>query len=358
VTQCPELRLIPGSVAGSVTRAEDGSPAARVRVTCWQPGGPTQTSGTGNTYKATTDVAGRFAFTHMPIAQYLCTAGDDPGAFTVSPTPSATTSAAFKMCTTSCPDVHYGQGDVMHTMTAYLLFWLPHGRTYSEVPNNSYETVIQHYFQDVGGSAYYNIVSQYWDTTNGFMANSVKLGDVFVDTTAYPHGATSQDPLLDKDITHEIAATAKARHWTNDTSHIVFVYTAYGAEVCANAPGKSCSFQQPGGDTFCGYHSNMPDQTIYAVLPDSAACVGPAYADTYSGPNGDRLADVVIIYTSHEQFEAATDPFQGGWWGLNPHQGEVGDKCAGHFSTVTLRGGSYLVQAEWSNRANSCVYAL
>lgn len=357
-TVCPELQLIPGAVSGVVTRAEDGAVATKVRVTCWQPGGPTQTSGTGNTHQTLTDTSGQFAFGQMPISQYLCTAGDDPTAFIVSPAPGATSSVAFKMCTNSCPDVHYAQGDVMHTMTVYLLFWLPHGRMYSAMTPSSYETIIQRYFQSIGGSPFYNIVTQYWDTTNGYMLNSVKLGDSYVDTTAYPHAATRSDPLQDQDIAHEIGAAMTARHWTKDNAHVVFVYTAYGAEICSNASANSCSFQQAGHDTFCGYHSTTPNQTIYAVLPDTSACMGSTNDHPYAGANGDRLADTALISTSHEQFEAATDPFQGGWWGLNPHVGEIGDKCDGTYGTVTLKGNTFYVQAEWSNRTNSCVYAL
>jgi hypothetical protein len=359
VLECPELHLATGTVTGVVTNADDHTPAAGTRLACWNPHGSPMADLTPNgTYQTQTDANGAFSLTGLPIDRYLCMAGGDPRPTVISPAPGATTTVSVTMCAKHCPSVTYQGGPVMHTMTVYVVFWLPSGHMYSDVGTAHFEGLIQRYFHDVGGTSYYNIATQYWDTATGFILNQVALGGVYVDTHPYPHAGTRDDPLVPSDIAAEVQAVVSARNWTRDTSHVVFVYTAYGAEMCDGGSGGLCTFPHGSQQVFCGYHSTTNDNTIFAEIADTQGCTGGAYAAPYDSPNGDRLADEALITTSHEQFESATDPDTHGWWGGDASTGEIGDKCEQSYQEVTLGGHPYWVQPEWSDRSNSCVYGM
>src|SRR5262249_47406314 len=155
--------------------------------------------------------------------------------------------------------------------------------------------VIQHYFRDVGGSDYYNILTQYWDTDTGFMLNKVALGDVFVDTHPYPHVGTRADPLLPSDIEQEARAAATTHGWMSDMTHMVFIFTAYDAQICDGSAAELCTY--PGGsqEVFCGYHSLTNQSLIFALIANTESCSGSADDTPFGSPNGDRLADEALI---------------------------------------------------------------
>ena len=96
--------------------------------------------------------------------------------------------------------------------------------------------------------------------------------------------------------------------------------------------------------TFCGYHNNFTlsgSNVFYAVLPypDCAGCLG-----------GLSAMDALTSVTSHEVCEAITDPIPGSGW-YDDANGEIGDICAWQ----TRQDNGYIVQLEWSNKANSCI---
>src|SRR5487761_217208 len=112
----------------------------------------------------------------------------------------------------------YNGGQVMHSTTSYAIFRLPTGFHYeasaSSAGDTSYESLIERYLGDVGGSSLYNIVTQYPDSVNGYPLNSSTFGGAYVDTTPYPHRGSYAGPLLDSDIQQEIQNAVAA-----NTSH-------------------------------------------------------------------------------------------------------------------------------------------
>ncbi|HJT59405.1 MAG TPA: right-handed parallel beta-helix repeat-containing protein [Ktedonobacteraceae bacterium] len=99
----------------------------------------------------------------------------------------------------------------------------------------------------------------------------------------------------------------------------------------------------------------MNSTTIYAeaVYPGGPNTICPV--DQH--PNGKSNGDILTNVTSHEQFEATTDPLVTNGWrdsaGL-----EIGDKCEGNFSAGTTKlkhGGVFEVQEEFSDATSSCV---
>jgi len=235
----------------------------------------------------------------------------------------------------------YGGGPIEQSgSVSYAIFWEPPG----SVVSGSYHTLVQRYFQDIGGSAFYGLMSQYDDGNNHFIANASSLGGTFTDTRAYP-----ESPLQDSDLQAEVTHVMGLTGWTGGIGHEFFVFTPKGVNSCMNG---SCSFS-----TYCAYHGHFANggtDVLYASMPyagtDLNGCGVP------SSPNGDADSDAEISIISHEHFETVTDPDLNAWSDLLGE--EIGDKCRVEYGTIDgaganvhLNGHPYIVQEEYSNRA-------
>lgn len=248
-------------------------------------------------------------------------------------------------------------GSVMTALTAYLIFWLPPGTHFSSpISDANYEQVIEQYFQDVGGTPFYNIVTQY-PGMNGTPPNAVTLGGSVVDTNPYPHAGTVADPLLNADIVNEVSSVILTQSWPTGLGTMYFVFTGSGIESCFDGTHTFCTPAQ-----YCAYHSNFSlnsDVVVYANMADRHSTCGPVIINI----TGDPAADTEVSLISHEHLEAVTDPVFDGWFdsgGL-----EVADKCQFTFvfgdsttPNVFLNGHPYRLQSEWSNVANGCAFGL
>ena len=223
------------------------------------------------------------------------------------------------------------------------------------------------------------------------MRNVVTLGGVYHDGGAYVRcnaagegctqvAADRTHPLYGDDIQQEITRALRANpSWTQTADSEFFVFTGFGAEECSsNAANADCSFKT-GKQGFCAYHAGVDGDPggqdnapmIYAYVPDAAndrgLCEG--WNPGYRSPTGDVQADITLSFVSHEQFESVTDPLPGiadSWFDdhADRRENEIGDKCATVFGDIGADGGNvtlahghrYLLQAEWSNRANACAF--
>src|SRR5262249_34216919 len=128
------------------------------------------------------------------------------------------------------PNLEFHGGPVMTSFTAYLIFWLPPGVHFSStVSDANYERLITRYFQDIGGSPFYNTVTQY-PGSNGTPANAVALGGSVVDTRPYPRAGTTADPLLDAQIASEIARVINEQSWPTGLQTMFFMFTGSGIQ--------------------------------------------------------------------------------------------------------------------------------
>jgi serine protease len=260
----------------------------------------------------------------------------------------------------SADNVTYGGGPVMHTSTTYAIFWLPKGYHFSS-DDALYERLVMRYFGDIGGSSLYNTLTQYYDTT-GYIQNDSTFGGAFLDQIPYPHRGTTSDPLTKGDIMNEVWRAILDKNLPTGPNVEFFVYTGWGIQSC---DPESCTF---GKNAYCAYHSSYTFKSrtvVFANMADPSVSDG-CYAKEngeYLAPNGDATADSVISVTSHEHFEAVTDPMIGndeiGW---NDANGEIGDKCAWVFgqtddsgANVYLNDDPYILQSEWSNYDGGCV---
>jgi hypothetical protein len=259
-------------------------------------------------------------------------------------------------------DLLYHGGPVMRNPVNYLIFWQPTGFA-SSFPAG-FQAGIQRFFQDVGDTPYYNINSQYNDTSGVPVPNSASFGGAFTYTAAYPHAGTQADPLTDADIQAAVTAAIAANPgWVAPgINTMYFVFTAPTVHQCFNA--TNC-FAQPDetNGKYCAYHSMFGSASaprIYAFEPfdqdAGASCTGQSVF-----PNGQAI-DVQLSTVSHEMVEANTDPGAGsgivtdGWYDTDGLSGENGDKCAYNYgyvapdgTNIVLNGNPYQLQQEWSN---------
>ena len=272
----------------------------------------------------------------------------------------------------------YLQGTVMPRSETYAVFWLPSGSHFEPGGQDErYESLIERYFRNVGGTSFYNILTQYSRDGHGHVVydgpirNSSRLAGVFGDIRKYPHPGTRKSPLTLDDVLHELERDMSREHWVASDDRMFFMFTAGGAEICDSSDEESCTFPAQYSDsTWCGLHESYPNGRVilYAVIPDvvTTGC-DPIPPNAVVSPNHDPYADSVLTVVSHEQFETVTDPVLNGWTATINVQSEepypeIADLCVGHFgavapdgSNVRLHGHPYLLQEEWSNSDGRCV---
>lgn len=368
VLTCSVLPPATATLRGTVTDAATDQALPHVKVQCWNSALDNTSNDGASQVSATTDDLGNYVFHNLAVDPYGCVAGTDETLQTTVLKPGAVTTLDIPACTSHCSQFTFHQGTVIHRLTAYLLFWLPPG--YALEPNGDsshFERLMEQYFQDAGGTPFYNILSQYYDNPGGPVRNEVTLGGSYVDTQPYPQAGTVSDPLLDGDIVHEINRVLDAKNgaWVTDDNHMVFVFTGYNVQECSGQTANDgCTFQHNAEADFCAYHSNsFNNNLIYAYIPVVDGCIDiPAQLS----PNHDPIADAIISIVTHEQFEAVSDPTLGGWFDNAANEGEMGDKCVRLYGTVGEDGGNvtlahghrYIVQEEWSLRDQTCVLTL
>jgi hypothetical protein len=261
----------------------------------------------------------------------------------------------------------------MTSVTTYTIFWVPPGR-YMSPP---YQSLINRYFQDIGGSSFFNIVNQYYQGgPQRNIRNASALGGTWVDTSAYPNASLGFDFVYQADLQHEVQKAIAANNWPTGYNVMFFVYTAQGVESCTNDL-SACTpavASWIGSSGYCAYHTaygTVSQPVIWANMPYGGTW--PGQCSTLNAFPNDPDSDIAISTTSHEHFEAVTDPVaysdganvRYGWTDPDGGSGEIGDKCAYRYQpvqsdggNVTLNGHRYAVQAEWSNAAfNGLAYS-
>jgi hypothetical protein len=236
----------------------------------------------------------------------------------------------------STTNMTYNSGPVEQNVAAYTIFWSPHSTI-----SSGYRTLIDRYFQDIGGSAFYNIVSQYYQLPGpAYMQNISTLGGTWIDTNPYPGGrGTSTNPLSDADIENEVTRALSLNSSWNPVSlgKMYFVYTEPGIESCFDPSVRfrdlSCTLgvSSPPANQYCAYHSTfgtLSQPVMYANMPYGETWPGGCRSFNTS-PNGDIAADTESSTSSHEHFEAANDPLLNAWF--DNSGAEIGDKCAYRF---------------------------
>ncbi len=242
-------------------------------------------------------------------------------------------------------DLQFHGGPVEETPRVFLIFW---GSTWNNGSNGITQDgqIVKNYFQDVGNTSFEAILTQYFDA-NVHIPSTLTLGGTFLDFSNPPTDFSCGGPTVqDSSIQTEVHNAILANGWPTDPNATYFVYTPSNAFV--NDGFNNCSEQ-----VFCGYHGFSSSGVPYSAMPyplNLSTCPPLAV------PNGNAAGDSLVSVSSHEQFEAISDPRLNAWFDAAGF--EIGDKCAWDFSaglTHLNNGGTFAVQTEYSNASHSCV---
>jgi hypothetical protein len=225
----------------------------------------------------------------------------------------------------AAPQLVYNNGPLLTSAQVFTVFW---GNAWAQAPYNTTAQNLNAFFDYILTSSLIDQLSEY-STPQYQIGYGSRIGSVIL--TSPDPGTTVDDSAIQQMLTNGIANNTFPQPTANT---LYFVYLPSGTTVMI---GGSSSCQ-----SFCGYHNDINNgQVNYAVEP---------YPDCSGCTNNLATFDSLTVTTSHELCEAITDPIPGTGW-YDQANGEIGDICAWQLKQV----GSYTVQQEWSNNANSCV---
>jgi hypothetical protein len=273
----------------------------------------------------------------------------------------------------------YHGGPIMPTTNTYAIFWLPNGAHFEPGGHDRrYERLISQFFRDVGGTPYYNIVTQYSQrgdgvpVMNGPILNRSTFGGLYVDTRPYPHAGSQSDPLEALDFRDEVVRALTVKDWKPGIDKMFFVFTGLNIEVCdlplTFGPGltdkRPCTFTGPPDVYEFGlcddrdFYMQGGQPVFYGLEPE--ASVNRCTIKASASPNRDRRADSTIDHVRFDLFESITDPLGTAWYAGETEGGEIADDCykiAAARKKISLHGHAYLVGGLWSNAQQTCVWS-
>ena len=226
-------------------------------------------------------------------------------------------------------------GPVLQSVQVVPIYW---GAAWSTGTNTSLPGQLDAFFDSILTSSLIDLLGEY-STGSTAIGHGSRLTSVSITTsepgTANPTGGgrTVTDSQLQTALQGFINAGTVPAVTANT---LYFLYLPPNVSVQQSSTSSSCS-------QFCGYHSSFGSGIYYAVIP-FANCSGCQFPGAFL----DTLTEV----SSHELCEAITDPALNAWWDSNSGN-EIGDIC----NRQTTRMGNFLVQTEWSNEQNACVFA-
>ncbi|HZU70477.1 MAG TPA: hypothetical protein VFA09_24610 [Ktedonobacteraceae bacterium] len=229
-------------------------------------------------------------------------------------------------------NLQYFGGPIQKYPKVYITFWDWSSDPYSEAP------YLENFLAGVGGSSWLNTVTQYNDTSRGYVTSpSNQLLGTWNDTVDPAPTQPTQSQLAQE-------ALVSAAHFGYNPDATYFIATATGK--------SSAGF----GSQYCAWHnviwnqSDPVEYTDFPYIPDAGGECG--MNDVNPGPAG--YLDGVSIVAGHELAEAQTDPQLNAWADWDGY--EIGDKCEWiNLQNITLPTGTFAIQPLWSNASGSCV---
>jgi len=276
------------------------------------------------------------------------------------------------------PPLEYHGGPVMHSQTAYAIFWAPSGYSFPA----GYTSAITSYLENVAAdsgkpSNVYAVSAQYTDGT-GNASYVDSLGDSVSDTNAYPTSGTCPAYngfaetftacISDEKMAAEVNAVVAAQGWPNGLGAEYYVVLPPHAGSCFEADpeeeGEGCFDSE-----FCAYHNYAEtSELVYSNISyspgDTVGCGVGQYPNGHANGN----VDDTLSSLSHEANESITDPTLEAWFDQEGF--ENGDECrntpfhedygaplggsSGTLFNQAINGAHYYLQQEWSNDILDC----
>lgn len=274
------------------------------------------------------------------------------------------------------PPLIYHGGPVMHSQTAYAIFWAPSGFSFPA----GYETAITDYLKNVAADSgkstdVYSVSAQYADESGLHATYSDSFGGAVTDSTAYPssgtcapyngiHSESFSACITDAKLRAEIDAVVTAQSWPHGLGAEYYVVLPPHAGSCTDTLGTACFDKQ-----FCAYHSFIESsETVYANISYSPSDPSGCGVGEYPNGHANGNVDDTLSSLSHEANESITDPTLEAWF--DEEGFENGDECrntpfhedfgaalggsAGTLFNQAISTGHYYLQREWSNDIEDC----
>jgi len=246
-------------------------------------------------------------------------------------------------------NLQYYGGHVIPSAKPYSVNWT------SDV-SQAIQDGMPQFYAAITDSPYFDWLSEY-DTdvnaVNGKPGTNQHIGrGTFGGSITITPSITSKD-LDDSQIQSELVAQIVSGALpAADENTIFMVNFPLGTTISLGGSG-SCQ-------VFCAYHgtiNNNGQNIYYAVLPSFEKGSG---CETGCGDDSDMFNNATSV-ASHELVEAVTDAEVGlatdfapplAWYDTNG--GEIGDICNAEQDSVTVDGGTWVVQKQYSNKAGIC----
>ncbi len=225
---------------------------------------------------------------------------------------------------------------------------------YGNWAGNTATTIVPEFLSHLGGSAYYNINTTYYDASNAHIKNLVTLAGQTTDN--YSQGTKLSDAKIKTVVTTAITNGSLPK----DANALYFVLTSKDV----NETSGFCT-------AYCGWHTagTIKKANIkYSFVGDAARCISSCAIQSTS-PNNNAGADGMLSVIAHELEETVTDPNPRSGWAFATGN-ENADQCAWTFGTeytvsngskanMKINGFDYLIQQNWIQAtAGSCALHL
>lgn len=253
----------------------------------------------------------------------------------------------------------YHGGPVETAPAVYISWWGPEwsaGFSTGGYTSTQAQTYNTDFFNNVGGSSWENIVTQYCQNVANGTVNCGNAGSHIQNLSGQLKGTWNDATPVPSSPSQSDIASAAVRlmqHFAYSANATYFVYTP---------SGKSMNGFQT---SWCAWHSvtnSSSGEVAYAYMPyqpDAGGSCGMNFVNSSNSAYGNGYFDGFSIVGGHEYAEAETDPHTtSGQYAWEDGRGsEIGDKCAWSASStnITLGSQSYAVQPLWSNANSGCV---
>lgn len=218
------------------------------------------------------------------------------------------------------------------------------------------QTYVKGFFNNVGGSSWNNIDTQYCQGVAVGTQNCGSSGTHIPNPTGQLRGDWNDTSSLPRNVRQNDIAAAAVRLMNHFGG-----YDASATYMVFTPSGKSMSGFRT---SWCAWHSvttNNGNKVAYSYIPympDAGGNCGMNFVNSSNNSYGNGYFDGFSIVAGHEYAEAQTDPFpsSGNYGWVDSGGAENADKCAwsGSSANISLGGNSYAVQPIWSNASAGC----
>lgn len=248
--------------------------------------------------------------------------------------------------------IQYHGGPVIYSPAVAAIYWSSstiynNGPTPGTAGAGSADgSLVSYFLSHLGGSAYWNINSTYYDGTNTHVNNSLAYTQYWAANANVPASGAS---VSDAQVQAEVVSGFTSGALSYDPTTLYVVFSGPGVNLGGGF-----------GSQYCAYHGHFTwngNDVKYAVMPYAQDYPSGCTAGSNISPNSDPAAAAEVNVLAHETEETATDEDLNAWYDRRGY--ENADKCAWNFGTTqtgtsgtfnqTIGGVNWLIQMNWVN---------